>query len=311
MIWLSLMLAWLGAAPQEAAEQETFRFEVEVRTVYTDVFVTRDGQAVTGLTPGNFEVLDNGVPQQFELLNADALPLSTLLLLDVSGSVLGDRLEQLRGAAHAFVEGLESEDEVGLMTFTTDMQLRRELSSDIDNLHRVLEDVTVQEDTSLHDALFAGIKMVEARQGRPLIILLTDGMDNMSWLTDEEVLDVLKESDAVVYGVAVGTVSSADFNRGGRSVRQRNRTTASEFLQNMATATGGKVWHIGPTMDIKDVFLQILMEMESRYLLSYTPTGVPLEGWHTLEIKLKGGEVAEIRSRPGYLVRSKYKQTDR
>jgi VWFA-related protein len=305
------MLAWLGAARQEAAEQQTFRFEVEVRTVYTDVFVTRDGKAVTGLTAGNFEVLDNGIPQEFELLDAEALPLSTLLLLDVSGSILGDRLEQLRGAAHGFVEGLESEDEVGLMTFTTDMHLRRELSSDFENLHRVLEDVTVQADTSLHDALFAGVKLVEARRGRPLIILLTDGMDNMSWLTDAEVMDVLKESDAVVYAVAVQTVSSADFSRGGRSVRQRNPSSAFEFLQSITTATGGKVWHIDSTMKIEDVFLQILMEMESRYLLSYTPTGVPLEGWHTLEIKLEGGEVGEIRSRPGYLISSKYKQTDR
>ena len=87
MMWLTLFLAWLGAFPQEAEQQETFRFTVDVRTVYTDVFVTRESQPVTGLTAWNFEVLDNGVPQEVALLDANALPLSTMLLLDVSGSM--------------------------------------------------------------------------------------------------------------------------------------------------------------------------------------------------------------------------------
>ena len=310
MMWLTLFLAWLGAFPQEAEQQETFRFTVDVRTVYTDVFVTRESQPVTGLTAWNFEVLDNGVPQEVELLDANALPLSTMLLLDVSGSVLGNRAEQLRAAAHAFIEGLEPEDEVGLLTFTTDMHLRKGLSSDFDTLHRVLEEATVQADTSLHDALFAGIKMVEARGGRPLIVLFTDGLDNMSWLTDVEVLDVLKESDAVVYVVAVEPLWRAGLSRSGRALREKTAMSAHEFLQGITSATGGKVWHIDATTNIKDVFLRILTEMESRYLLSYEPVGVPREGWHTLEIKLRGKLVDEVRSRPGYLVSSKYKQSD-
>jgi VWFA-related protein len=310
MMWLSLLLTLMSAPTQEVDQQETFRFEVEVRTVYADVFVTRDGEPVTGLMPTHFEVLDNGVPQKAELLDASALPLSTMLLLDISGSVLGDRIEQLRAAAHAFIEGLEAEDEVGLMTFTTDMQLRKGLSSDFDSLHRVLEETTVQADTSLHDALFAGIKMVEARGGRPLIVLFTDGLDNMSWLTDVEVLDVLKESDAVVYAVAVEALWRAGLSRCGRALREKTTMSANEFLQGITKATGGKVWHIDATTNIKDVFLRILREMESRYLLSYEPVGVSDEGWHDLEINLRGEVVDEIRSRPGYLVSSKYRQTN-
>jgi VWFA-related protein len=297
------MLACLGPILQEEQSQEVFRFEIDVRTVYVDVFVTRDGRPITGLYSTDFEVLDNGIRQEIRLLDPNALPLATILLLDVSGSVVGEELEQLRAAAHAFVEGLEPEDEVGLLTFTHRMELRLEPSSDSAVLHRVLLQPTEQGETSLHDALYSGVKLVEARGGRPLVVLFTDGLDNMSWLEDTEVIEVLKESDVVVYAVAVGPTTEVSVRRSGRSIRGRVLLGADEYLRSITSLTGGRVFYIEPGANLEQIFVGVLEEMQSRYLLSYEPRGVELEGWHDLKVSVKDYEEDAIRSRPGYRVR--------
>ncbi len=304
MMWLLLFASGLGWLLQEQQSEEVFRFEVEVKTVYLDVFVTQEGEPVKGLAAEDFEVLDNGVRQQVRLLDHSNLPLATMLLLDVSGSVEGSKLEQLRAAAHAFVEGLDPEDEVGLLTFTRRMQLRMEPSSNFTALHRVLLEPTEQGNTSLHDALYTGLKLVEARGGRPLVVLFTDGLDNMSWLDELEVLNVLKESDVVVYAVAVEPGMGVSVRRGGRSIRGRVLLEAKEYLNSVTGLTGGRVFHIDPGANFTEIFLRVLREMESRYLLSYEPTGVPQEGWHELKVDLEVNEADGIRARPGYLVRT-------
>lgn len=305
MMSLSLVLLGLGVLMQEAPiQEEVFRFQVDVKTVYLDVFVTREDRLVKGLRAEDFVVLDNGVPQQVKLLDHSALPLATMLLLDVSGSVEGDKLEQLRAAAHAFVAGLDPDDEVGLLTFTRRMELRMTPSSNFAALHRVLLEPAEQGNTSLHDALYTGLKLVEARGGRPLVVLFTDGLDNMSWLDESEVLDVLKESDVVVYAVAVEPGIEVSVQRGGRSIRGKVVVEAEEYLTSVTRLTGGRVFHIDPGANFSEIFLRVLSEMASRYLLSYEPKGVQLEGWHKLEVELRTEEADGIRTRPGYLVRT-------
>jgi VWFA-related protein len=184
------------------------------------------------------------------------------------------------------------------------MQLRMEPSSNFAALHRVLLEPTDLGDTSLHDALYSGLKLVEARGGRPLVVLFTDGLDNMSWLDESEVIDVLKESDVVVYAVAVEPGMGASVRRGGRSIRGKVLLEAEDYLHSISSLTGGRVFYITPGDNLEQIFVSVLEEMQSRYLLSYEPRDVDLEGWHNLKVRVKDYEGDEIRSRPGYLVRA-------
>jgi VWFA-related protein len=230
------------------------------------------------------------------------MPLSTMLLLDMSESVVGGKLDHLRAAAHAFVDELEGKDEAGLLTFTREMQLQTDPGSDFTSLHRSLEQPMVHGETGLHDTLYAGLKIVEARVGRPLVVLFTDGLDNSSWLTEAELLDVLKASDAVVYTIGVEPRPEVALRSSGRTFRRRAELPARQLLGSISRATGGRIWYVDSNTNIKDIFLRILIEMRNRYLLSYQPQGVGLDGWHDLEVRLKEHQVDEIRSRPGYLV---------
>jgi Ca-activated chloride channel family protein len=305
-----VLLSCLVTSPHQETGQEIPRFGIEVRTVYVDVFVKQDGKPVTDLTAADFELLDNGVPQKVELLDHREMPLTTMLLLDVSDSVLGDKLNHHKAAAHAFVEALETKDEVGLLTFTREMRLRNELSSDFASLHRALEEPMEQGWTSLNDALYAGLKLVELRAGRPLIILLTDGLDTTSWLEESELFEVLKASEAVVYVVGAQPPHRAALRMSGRSLQHKADVLANDFLQAISAATGGRVWYLDPGANLEDIFLRILEEMKNRYLLFYQPRDITHAGWHDLEVKLKGRPDVKVRARPGYLVPEKPKKAE-
>lgn len=304
MILFPLFLSWLGVILQEGLPQEVFRFSVEVRTVYVDVFAKRDGKPVTGLTAEDFEVYDNGIRQVCELLDHKAIPVTAMLLLDVSGSVIGERWDHLKAAAHAFVNSLDAKDEVGLLTFTREMQLRKELSSDFAALHRTLDEPMRRGRTSLYDSLYAGLKLLEARAGRPVVVLFTDGVDNRSWLSESDLLEVLKASEAVVYTVAVEPHHSLAVRSSGRSIQHQAELRPGEFLESITAVSGGQVRYLDPATSLEDIFLDIVTEIKSRYLLCYQPQGVPLEGWHTLDVKIKRGRADVVRSRPGYLARA-------
>ncbi len=304
-----ILLAWLlGFALQQEQPEKVFRFEFDVHTVYVDVFISRNGHPVTDLEAGEFVVLDNGAPQQIDIVDPQTVHWSVLLLLDTSASVTGEKLEHLRTAAHAFVDGLSIDDEAGLMTFAEVWELREGLSRDIAALHRSLDQPVKGGFTALNDALYAGLKLLEEGTGRPMILLFTDGADNASWLNADEILELVRVSDAVVHVVGIKTEekslrretddTSAKRNPGSRSESRRIR--ASDYLENLADTTGGRAWYADSSADLGDVFLQVLRDMESRYLLSYQVEGAPKGGWHSIEVKLKVQKDAEIRSRAGY-----------
>lgn len=285
--------------PQSISGQELYRFELEVRNVYVDVFVTRDGKPVTSLEKENFTVLDNGVAQEHELVDVEALPMSTLLVLDASGSVRGRKLRHLRGAAQAFIEGLGSEDEAGLLMFTHRLDLRKGLDNDFADLRRVLNQRVEGGFTALNDALFSGLKLLESGNGRPLLLLFTDGIDNASWIRKPDLLDAVRASDAVIY--AVGVFSLSGVYQGNRLVSDSSHD-GRRFLERLAESTGGQTWLTGSTAELKDIYLRILAEMETRFLLTYQPLDVSQEGWHKIEVKVKGYKASEVRARSGYLV---------
>ena len=282
-----------------AAQEKPYRFEVRVQTVYVDVFVSHDGKPVRGLSAKDFEVSDNGVRQEIELVDVETVPTSAMLVLDTSGSVTGSKLRHLREAAHSFVDGLDEDDEAGLLTVTQELRLKKHLGRDFHGLHEALDQPMTGGATALADALFAGLKLLERARGRPLLLLFTDGMDNMSWLDASDALDVAEASEAIVYVVGVG--SQAGVRRLGR-VRSTVSDEATRFLDRIAKVTGGQVWYADTTVLLEDVFLGVLEEMKMRYLLSYRPRGALEEGWHALDVRLKSRKSAEVRSRSGYSV---------
>ena len=199
-----LALALVAAASQAPPPPV---FAVGVESVYVDVFVTEGGRPVVGLTASDFELKDSGVRQPVELVGVESFPLTTFLVLDASGSVDGEKLETLRGAGRALLGGLRTGDEAALVTFDEEVRVRVPPTSDRGRLERALGGIRPGGATALFDALYAGT-MLASDRGRSLLVVFTDGEDNLSWLDGRQVRRVLLESNVLVQ--AVGIVPEAE-----------------------------------------------------------------------------------------------------
>src|SRR5262245_44880725 len=255
-------------------------FAAKVESVRVDVLVTDKGQPVRGLGPADFEVTDNGVPQRVDLVSSEQIPLHVVLALDMSGSVVGERLDHLRGASRDLLNRLVKDDQAALVTFRDPVTLGAALTSDAAAVRAAVEGEEPDGNTALVDGAYAAMMVGESDAGRALVIVFSDGLDTSSWLLPDAVLDVAKRSDVVVYAVSVGSVKS-------------------EFLRDLTSLTGGHLYEVEKTANLGSLFAGVLEEFRHRYLVSYTPAGVARDGWHRLTVRVKRN--ATVKARPGYL----------
>lgn len=261
------------------AQQPTFSTRLEA--VRVDVLVTQDGRIVRGLTPDQFEVIDNGVQQRVDLASFEDLPIDLVLAFDMSGSVSGDRLDHLRDAGRAALGGLARDDRAALLTFSQRLTLRHELTSNLPAVEAALNQVDSTGDTALIDGTYGGLLLGQEAAGRDLLVVFSDGLDTASWLTESQVIEAARRADVTVYGV---------------TVRENGR---SEFLEKIAESTGGGIVEIESTRDLSRTLVTILEEFRQRYVVSFSPAGVAKGGWHKLQVRVKGRR-ATVKARPGY-----------
>lgn len=283
------------------------RFRSSVSVVRVDALVTDGRRPVTGLTPAHFEIRDNGVRQKVLDVHFETLPLNIICALDVSGSVAGQPLLQLKDAVTAVVDALGEQDRAALMTFSNRLRLHTGLTRDRGQLRSAVAAVQAGGATALFDGVFAALALREADEGRTLLLLFGDGMDTASWLSARNAIDASGRSDVVIYPVTnrpalepLKRVLSSDPGR--TSVRQqvpRRRRSAEYVLGELADNTGGRVFHVDNEATLRETFLLALAEFRQRYVISYEPAGVAADGWHTIDVKLKGRS-GQVRARRGY-----------
>jgi VWFA-related protein len=269
---VALSVAVAGGAAQ-------YRFSSGVEAVRVDVLVTERGRPVTGLTAEDFEVRDEGVPQSVTLIGFERVPLNIVLVLDLSASVAGDRLDDLRRGCRALLSRLAPGDHAAIVGFSHMVILGSELTTDHARLRTLLDTAKPAGDTALVDATYTGMLVGESRPGRALVMVFSDGLDVSSWLPADRVLGAAKRSETVVYGIAM-------------------KGTRPAFLEDLTSQTGGRLLDVD-ARNLSATFLEVLNEFRERYLLSFTPQGVSRGGWHALTVTLtrRGGTV---KARPGY-----------
>ena len=279
-------------------------FTVDVEAVYVDVFVTEANRPVAGLSEADFELRDNGVRQRVELVAVESLPLTTFLVLDGSGSVRGEKLVQLQAAARALLAGLRPADEVSLVTFDQEIQVRVRPTTDRARLQRGVGGILPGGATALFDSLYAGAMLASGR-GRSLLVLFTDGEDNLSWLDATQVQRVLLESNVLVQAVGVVPREDPPPRPGGRPAsRPGTEPPQVRTLRHLAEITGGRFWAATSPERLSDAFLAILEAMRTRYVLRFSPDRVRREGLHELEVKLTRRK-GKVHCRKAYFVGAK------
>jgi VWFA-related protein len=256
-------------------------FTARVDGVRVDVMVVDNSRRpLRGLTPADFDIRDNGVPQKVDVISFGEVPLSVTLAFDLSDSVAGPRLGQLQNSLRGLADALLPQDEAAFLTFDRAVSLRCPMSANVGCIRAALDGAVPAGQTALVDGAFSGIVVGESEVGRSLLMVFSDGMDTASYMSPRLVLDAARRSDVVAYAVTTGDIKP-------------------KFIEDLAEVTGGRVLEAKQDADLSPTFRAVLGEFRYRYLVTYSPTGVSREGWHKLDVRVKRSG-ARVRARPGY-----------
>lgn len=296
----SLIVATLAVAPSATAQvapQTPPVFDSKVEMVWVDAFVTRGGLHVPGLTAKDFELKDNGVRQQVELVSTGSVPLLAVLAFDTSGSVAGEKLAALQAAGEAFLGGLRPDDEAALLTFSEEIQWLAGPTRDKGSVWHALARLRAGGATAALDALYASLVLPKT-EARHLVVLFSDGQDNLSWLGEGQVRAAALRSNALIH--VVGLHESQVVVPGGRGqplpVPEPHHVRT---LRDIAEATGGRFWVADSPERIRSAFAALAEAMNQRYVLRYEPQNVKRQGWHRVELRVPGRKV-DVQTRQGY-----------
>jgi VWFA-related protein len=306
---VALAVAWVAVAGSPgpglplgardvSAQTAPSVFRSGVDLVSVDVCVkTRDGRFAPELTPQDFLILENNTPQRLEFFGADGnVPLAVVLLLDRSASMAGEKLARAQEAARAFIRQLRPIDQVEIITFNDIADRRLALSSDFAAAERAIDGITAQGQTGLFEATLAGLRDLQrARRGRPeadevreAMLLLTDGEDTCSRPAYDDVLEEVRRSGVIVYGISLRTDS-----------RSRPVAPGHELLQ-LSHDTGGRAVAVTNPATLTALYEEIAAELRHLYRLGYVPANPTPDGaWRTISVRVSSPELV-ARSRSGY-----------
>ena len=298
-------LCHLTATPRAQDQVPLFRTSVDVVTV--DAFAHKDRKPLGGLTAHDFLVRDNGVEQVVDSLGTTDSA-HVIIGLDLSGSVDGRTLGQLRVAVRALVAELTPDDRLSLFTFSDRLRLLRRAAPPDGNLDATLATLEAAGATPLHDAIVFGSALSHADQRPSVFLLFTDGQDTTSWTSATRALDTLRRTNVVVFPVGAGlpaAVTSSPF--ADPFTRQTwiapTPGDSLRLLQAAADLSGGDFLRVDKGAHLSETFRGILSQYRQRYLLTYTPTGPAAPGWHRLDVRLRA-RAGTVVAREGYVARS-------
>ncbi|NJL29905.1 MAG: VWA domain-containing protein [Thermoanaerobaculia bacterium] len=273
--------------------------DAELQQLY--VTVTRDTRRALDLGEGDFAVIDNGTRQELVTFARGDVPLAASVLVDASASMLGSRLRYaLRGAA-VFVQDLGPSDEASLLLFSDHLLHATPFANDPAVLTAGLSKVEASGGTALNDHLYLALKQLEKRQGRRVVIFLSDGVDSHSVLRTAELTWLARRSRALLYWIRTDPRNEERTSRFSAWKNADEYRAEIQQLTDTVSETGGRIFPIARMEDAEAAFREILAELREQYVLGYYPIGARNDGsWRTVTVRLRDSGLA-VRTREGYL----------
>ena len=254
------------------------------------------GRYVSGLGKNAFTVLDDKKPQEITFFSDDDSPVSVGVIFDVSGSMGGDKVRRARDALSKFIQTSHDSDEYFLIAFNSRAQLLLDKTRDGNAVLDKLTFVQTKNNTTLYDACYLGVEKVQ-RGAHPkrALLLISDGQDNNSRYTFNELRRLLKESDVTLYGIGILSGNDAGSSLG---------MEGQGILDDLASVSGGKAFFPRSAAEMDDIFEQIALELRHQYSIGYKPTDFANDGhWHRIKVKVtppRGLPRLFVRSKEGY-----------
>lgn len=272
--------------------------DLELQQLYVSI-ESKEG-AGARLDAHEFEVRDLGGVQTIVTFEGGDAALTVAMLIDASESMAGGRLAAALAGAEAFFQGMRELDEAAVYLFSDVLRWKTPFSQNPLELSDSLAQVRSGGGSSINDALYRGMRELEQRQGRRVIILLSDGIDIHSWLGIEEVVWAARRSRSVVYWIELREGASASLVT-SHWRDSEGHAEQMEGLRALVAESGGRIVPISGPDKAAEAFSSILEELREQYVLGYYPTVNLGDGrWHRVRVKTTRPGV-KVRTRGGYV----------
>jgi Ca-activated chloride channel homolog len=292
-----------GDSPSDPPAQKKFGTELDGPLIINTDLITLTvtvtdtyGRYVSGLSQKAFTILDEKQPQEITYFSDDDSPVSVGVIFDVSGSMSGDKIKHAREALAKFIQTSHNSDEYFLIAFNSRAQLLLDKTRDGNAVLDKLTFVQTKNNTALYDACYLGVEKVQrGLHSKRALLLISDGQDNNSRYTFNELRRLLKESDVVLYGIGILSGSDANSSLG---------MEGQGILDELASVSGGKAFFPRSHVEMDDIFEQIALELRHQYSIGYKPSNFSNDGkWRKIKVKVtppRGLPRLFVRAKEGY-----------
>jgi Ca-activated chloride channel family protein len=253
---------------------------------------------VTSLGEKDFAVFEDGIRQELSLFTHENLPISMVLLIDTSAS-MEEKLRTAQTAAIRFTKTLRPQDLAQVVQFNDRSTTLQPFTNDLAALEAAIKKTETSGSTSLHNALYIALKDLTrdkkaAELRRRAIVLLSDGEDTSSLVSDEQVLDLAKKSEINIYAIRLRESRASD--------RQRQDFSQAEYLINaLARETGGRAYFPSSIGELDSVYDRIAEELRTLYSIGYVSSNTRRDGkWRRIVVRVPDREGLTIRHKLGY-----------
>jgi len=278
-------------------------FRAEANAVTVGVAVLNGRKPVAGLTAGDFDLRDNGVAQTVASLSVESLPIDVTLVLDLSQSMAGARLEGLRASTRQIATLLRPADTVrvvGVQQVVKDVIPAQPGSQPI-----AVELLTARGSTALHDGLLSAMMRRGTPDRRQLVIAVTDGLDTTSFSARDVIDAVARHSESTLHMLMLienYRASQSGLRQPGMNglPSEEKLTTIVEAYRPIAESTGGLAIPMDPRDSLSSAFKSAVEEFRQTYVLRYSPHDVAMPGWHEISVRVTKSGRYDVRARKGY-----------
>ena len=288
---------------------ETVRIDTDLVNLNVSVFNHKSSRTIAPLEKKDFAVFENGAPQEILFFASGETPFDLVLLLDLSGST-ADKIDLIRKSSKRFVDAARPSDRIAILTFTADIQMVARLSSDHNALKKSIDDIERPGGgTNFWDALRFVLEHIlgqsRAENRRNAVVVMTDGVDNAlpgsfgdgSATSFEELLKILRDSDAVVLPIYLDTETKAD----KRGMLREAYSMARQQLGMLAAESGNEIYQARKVKDLEGVYEQVMRDLSTVYSIGYRPANPVRNGsWRGISVQLLGHPDLAVRAKRGY-----------
>ena len=279
------------------AQQDTgaiFRTDTRLVVCHTTV-VDKNGHLITNLTQDAFTVLENGVPQSIKVFRREDVPVSMGLIVDNSGS-MRDKRAKVEAAALALVRDSNPDDEVFIVNFNDEAFLDnphgKDFTTNIKEMEEALTRIDSRGGTAMRDAIRMSIDHVKekAHKDKRVLVVVTDGNDNSSVVSLENLVKAAQQSEVLLYGVGL---------LGEEERREAQR--AQRALKALGEATGGEVFFPKDVTEVDKIAHQVARDIRNQYTIEYSPSNTAMDGtFRQIKITVKAPGNPTVRTRSGF-----------